>query len=134
MKVSKGKYIKDTLYPKIVDAFSRILKEKKFVSPLDIFQELFLLEKKHIEDWRFKRVPFLEKVLKCNLHKASRILQISKHHANDLDLKLSKTVYMKFGKGPKIILRFTKTGDKNIEEAYSTHFVKKRSEEEEQPE
>ena len=134
MKVSKSKYIKDTLYPKIVDAFSRILKEKKFVSPLDIFQELFLLEKKHIEDWRFKRVPFLEKVLKCNLHKASRILQISKHHANDLDLKPSKTVYMKFGKGPKIILRFTKTGDKNIEEAYSTHFVKKRSEEEEQPE
>ncbi len=134
MKVSKSKYIKDTLYPKIVDAFSRILKEKKFVSPLDIFQELFLLEKKHIEDWRFKRVPFLEKVLKCNLHKASRILQISKHHANDLDLKPSKTVYMKFGKGPKIILRFTKTGDKNIEEAYSTHFVKKRNEEEEQPE
>ena len=133
MKVSKSKYIKDTLYPKIVDAFSRILKEKKFVSPLDIFRELFLLEKKHIEDWRFKRVPFLEKVLKCNLHKASRILQISKHHANDLDLKPSKTVYMKFGKGPKIILRFTKTGDKNIEEAYSTHFVKKRSEEE-QPE
>ena len=30
---------------------------------------------------------------------------------------------MRWGKGPKQRLRFTKTGDPTLEEAYATHFV-----------
>jgi hypothetical protein len=30
---------------------------------------------------------------------------------------------MRWGKGPKQRLRFTKTGDPKIEKAYTTHFV-----------
>jgi hypothetical protein len=30
---------------------------------------------------------------------------------------------MRWGKGPKQRLRFTKTGDPAVEEAYATHFV-----------
>jgi hypothetical protein len=30
---------------------------------------------------------------------------------------------MRWGKGPKQRLRFTKTGDRRLEEAYATHFV-----------
>ena len=30
---------------------------------------------------------------------------------------------MRWGKGPKQRLRFTKTGDANLEEAYARHFV-----------
>jgi len=32
-------------------------------------------------------------------------------------------MYMRWGKGPKQQLRFTKTGDGKLEEAYSLHFV-----------
>jgi hypothetical protein len=39
-------------------------------------------------------------------------------------LKPSKTAYMSWGKGPKRSLRFSKSGDPNIEQAYSTHFPK----------
>ena len=35
----------------------------------------------------------------------------------------SITVYMRWGKGPKRRLRFTKSGDSNLEAAYATHFV-----------
>ncbi len=33
-------------------------------------------------------------------------------------------VYMRWGKGPKQRLRFTQTGDRKLEEAYSLHFVR----------
>jgi len=33
------------------------------------------------------------------------------------------TTYVRWGKGPKQRLRFTKTGDPRLEEAYSQHFV-----------
>jgi hypothetical protein len=40
-----------------------------------------------------------------------------------LNLVPSSTAYMRWGKGPKQRLRFTKTGDPRLEEAYSRHFV-----------
>ena len=35
----------------------------------------------------------------------------------------SVTVYMRWGKGPKQRILFTKTGDPKLEEAYARHFV-----------
>jgi hypothetical protein len=40
-----------------------------------------------------------------------------------LDSKASFTAYKKWGKGNKVDLRFSKSGDANIEKFYSTHFV-----------
>ena len=50
-------------------------------------------------------------------------LRILRFRAHDLKLMPSTTVYMRWGKGPKKRLRFTKTGDPKLEEAYSRHFV-----------
>ena len=50
-------------------------------------------------------------------------LRILRFHAHDLKLMPSTTAYMRWGKGPKKRLRFTKTGDPKLEEAYSRHFV-----------
>lgn len=79
-----------------------------------------LLEQRDVDEWRKGRVPYLEKVIKCNLAKASRILRM---HAHDLNLKPSGTVYKRKIKGRKIPLQFSKSGEKNLEEAYSRHFV-----------
>ena len=68
-------------------------------------------------------VPYLERVIDCNLTRLSRLLRILRFHAHDLNLKPSATAYMRYGKGPKQRLRFSKTGDAGIEAAYSTHFV-----------
>jgi hypothetical protein len=83
-----------------------------------------LLEEQEIDDWRKGRVPYLERVVKCNLAKAGRILRILRFHAHDLNLKPSVTVYRRKTAGGKVALRFSKYGQKNIEEAYSRHFVK----------
>ena len=73
--------------------------------------------------WRRGRVPYLERVINCNLTRLSRLLRILRFHAHDLNLKPSWTAYMRWGKGPKQRLRFTKTGEQKLEEAYATHFV-----------
>jgi len=68
-------------------------------------------------------VPYLERVIHCNLTKLSRFLRILRFHAHDLNLVPSLTAYMRWGKGPQMRLRFTKTGDPKLEEAYARHFV-----------
>ena len=65
----------------------------------------------------------LEAVINCNLTRLSRILKMLRFHAHDLMLVPSVTAYRRWGKGPKQRLRFTKTGDPNLEEAYARHFV-----------
>ena len=51
------------------------------------------------------------------------LLRILRFHAHDLNLVPSVTAYRRLGKGPEQPLRFTKTGDRNLEEAYARHFV-----------
>ena len=42
-----------------------------------------------------------------------------------MNLEPSLTAYNKYGKEPKQKLRFSKSGDINIEKVYSTHFINK---------
>lgn len=114
---------KDPLYPRIKRSVAAILQDGKVVAPVDVLIGMGLLRSDHLEDWRRGRVPYLEKVIDCNLTRLSRILRILRFHAHDLNLVPSVTAYMRWGRGPKRRLRFTKTGDSNLEEAYSRHFV-----------
>jgi len=45
--------------------------------------------------------------------------------SKEMNLKASWTAYMKYGKGPKEKLRFSKSNNKHIEERYATHYVRK---------
>lgn len=121
--VTVSNYATDPLYPRIVRAVEPLLARGKVVAPVDVLIGIGILDPKRLEDWRFGRVPYLEKVIVCNLTRLSRILRILRFHAHDLNLKPSTTVYMSWGKGPKQRLRFTKTGDSGLEEAYSRHFI-----------
>lgn len=123
-KITLQNYATDKYYPKIVKAVDNELKSQNFVVPIRVFLSMGLLEAQDVDNWRKGRVPYLEKVVKCNLAKAGRILRILRFHAHDLDLKPSVTIYKRKAAGGVILLRFSKSGEKNIEEAYSRHFVK----------
>ena len=123
MRVTVSNYCKDPLYPRIVRAVAAILAKDKVVAPVDVLVKMSLLTPEQILDWRRGRIPFLERVIKGNLSRLSRLLRILRFHAHDLNLEPSITVYMRWGKGPKQRLKFSKTGDPKIEEAYSRHFV-----------
>ncbi len=121
--VSVATYRESPLYPSVVRAVARILARSKVVAPVDVLVGMDLLAPKALDDWRRGRVPYLEKVINCNLTRLHRLLRILRFHAHDLNLVRSVTVYTRWGKGPKHRLRFTKTGDRRLEEAYARHFV-----------
>jgi hypothetical protein len=125
-KITASNYNKDPYFKRIAAAVTKLLKEKGYAAPVDVFMEMGLLRKADYENWRFGKVPYLEKVIQCNLSKCGRILRILQKHADSARLKPSFTGYNKWGKGQKTRLRFSKTADKNVEQAYAHHFVSKK--------
>lgn len=123
-KVTVQNYRDDKYYPKVVRAVEAILAHGEVVAPIDVFVHMDLLSKADVESWRFGRVPYLEKVIRCSLGKTSRIVRILRMHVHDLNMTPSHTAYVRWGKGPRTPLRFSKTGDPNLEEAYSRHFLR----------
>ena len=122
-KVTADNYNKDPLAKRVMTACSRLLIDIGYVAPVDLLMQMGLLTKADYERWRFGKVPYLEKVIGCNLSKCGRILRILQYHAASSKLKPSHTAYRKWGKGVKTPLRFSKTGDRNVEKAYSCHYV-----------
>lgn len=113
----------DPMFPRIEQAVAELLRTGNVVAPIDVIIGLGLLQREQLHDWRRGRVLYLERVIDCNLTRLSRLLRILRFHAHDLNLKPSVTVYVRHGKGPKQRLRFSKTGDAKLDQAYSTHFV-----------
>jgi hypothetical protein len=121
--VSIATYRADPLYPRIERAVHAVLAHGKVVAPVDVLIGMDLLTPDQLEQWRRGQVPYLERVIAGNLSRLSRLLRILRFHAHDLNLRPSATVYMRHGKGARQRLRFTKSGDAKLEEAYATHFV-----------
>ena len=121
--VTVDTFREDPLFPRIERAVADILQNGNVVAPVEVLIGMGLLSRDDLDDWRRGRVPYLEKVINCNLSRLSRILRILRFHAHDLKLVPSVTAYVRHGRGPKRPLRFTKTGDPKLEEAYSRHFV-----------
>lgn len=118
--VTVGTYRDDPLYPRLVRATDDILQRGKVVAPVDLLVGMKLLTTARLDDWRRGRIDYLERVIDGNLSRLSRLLRILRFHAHDLNLKPSVTAYQGSSKRP---LRFTKTGDRKLEEAYATHFI-----------
>ena len=122
-KITVANYRQDPYYAVIVRVVEDLLREKGFVAPVELFIRMDLLSPESAENWRRGRISYLERVIRCNLSKASRILGILRMLAHDLDLKPSLTVYKRWTKGSRPLLRFSKTGAHHIEDAYARHFV-----------
>ncbi len=117
-KVSLYDYKDDKYYLKIVRAVEILFETENSFSPIEIFIQLGILSSTDVEKWEKGQIPYLERVINCNLNKAGRILQILRFHTHDLNLKPVLNVY----NGRKGKLRFSKSGVKKIEEMYSRHF------------
>lgn len=102
-----------------------LLKEKNYVSSVDLLIKLNYLSKTDYEKWRFGKVDYLEKVCKVNLSKLTFINKNLRRISQELNLKESWTAYMKYGKGKKKKLRFSKSNDDKIERHYATHYLLK---------
>ncbi len=122
-RVTVADFRRDPLYPRVQRAVASILATEKVVTTVEVLVRMDILARKDLEDWRFGRVPYLERVLQGNLSRLSRILRVLNFHCHDLNLVGSQTAYVKWGKGPRTQLRFTKTAEPRLEKVYARHFV-----------
>jgi hypothetical protein len=104
---------------------SELLEEKGYISFVDVFMRLDCLDYKDYENWRMKRVPYLESVIKINLSKINSIMKTVRRNCLNGNLNPSWSAYKSWGKGKKIDLRFSKTNEPNIEKTFATHFIRK---------
>lgn len=121
--VTPESYRADPLFPRIERAVLSILASSKVVAPVDVLVGMGALRAEDLEAWRFGRIPFLERVIQGNLSKLRRFLRILGFYCHDLNLAASSTAYVRWGKGPRPPLRFTKTGEAKLEAIYGRHFV-----------
>jgi hypothetical protein len=115
---------RNDLIGKMNEASSELLREKGYISFVDLLIRMEKLSQKDYEEWRRRRIPYLEKVIIINLSKISVLLRALHANGRKGGLRPGVTVYLSWGKGKKSPLRFSKSGDPNIEKAYSTHFLK----------
>jgi hypothetical protein len=101
------------------------IKKSGMATPVQVLMDLGYLSASDLENWRFGRVDYLERVCKVNLRKLSFIMKQVRAYAGKSGLKPSWTFYKQFGrKGkPTVKLRFSKSGDEGVERGYATHYI-----------
>lgn len=99
------------------------VKERGYATIVDILLELGYLSKQNYENWRYGRIPYLEKVCTVNLNKLNLILRTAHSYAAKQNYKKSITFYKKYKSKRIIKLRFSASNNEKIEQSYSTHFV-----------
>ena len=109
---------------KLSTVTSELLREKGFISPVDVFIRLGCLDAKDHEAWRLGRVPCLEMVIKGNLSRINFIMATLRRNSLRGGLRASVTGYRAWGKKGGWALRFSKSETPHLEAAYATHFVK----------
>ena len=114
MKITVENYKNDKYYDRVKNSIHKLLLTKNEISIINIFMEMSLLTEKNYFEWYKGNIPYLEKVINCNLSKINRILRIIGYYCHDLNLGQKYNSY----KHNRKILKFSKTGDENIEKFY----------------
>ena len=102
-----------------------------YATPVDVLMDVGVLTKSRYEDWRFGRVDYLERVCTVDLRKLSFIMHQMRVYAQKAGLKPSFCFYKQWGvkkkngqgRKPVVQLRFSKSGDPEVERWYATHLV-----------
>ena len=117
------------LIGKVHSAVYHQCQQRGYAVPADVLVDIGVLPKQKYEDWRFGKVRYLEQVCTCNLKKLSFIMKQIRSYAKKAGLKPSFCYYKRWGvkkkqgHKPVIPLRFSKSGNPEIERAYATHYV-----------
>ena len=77
---------------------TEVLREKGYISFVDVLMHMGKLSKEDYESWRMRRIPYLEKAIRLNLNQLSHLLYTLRQNAARGKLKPSKTVYVSWGK------------------------------------
>lgn len=121
-RLSPTDYRADTLFPRVARAFEQLLSDNQLVSAPAVFVKMDMLSDQHLQAWHAGRVPYLERVIAGSLDKTNRVVRIISLYAHDLKLPMAPHHAGDPIKYKGKALRFCKTGDPRLEEAYTHVF------------
>ncbi len=107
---------------RVARAAEAALAQRRFVTAIDVLVGVGWLVPRRVDEWRQGRVDYLEQVTVANLGKISTAMCSFRRWARARGLKPSETVYVARTRDRRR-LRFSKSGDPEIELAYRTHWV-----------
>jgi hypothetical protein len=114
---------REALAKLVVQAAEGALADHGYVSAIDVLTGMGLLLPAHVESWRKGRLDFLERLIQGDLKKISLSMSLFRQWAREKGLRPSETRYVCSGRGGTVDLRFSISGDPEIERHYRTHFV-----------
>ena len=82
---------------KVNSAMYRQCRDRGFAAPVDVLMEIGYLSQKDYENWRYGRVPYLERVCTANLSKLSTVLHQMMVYAKKAGLNPSFCYYKQWG-------------------------------------
>lgn len=110
------------LEQRVVRAAEAALDERRFVTAVDVLVGIGWLSRPAVDHWRQGRIEYLEREVQANLHKISTAMSLLRRWAEQRDLKPSETAYVARTRDRRP-LRFSASGNPDIERAYRTHWV-----------
>lgn len=111
-----------TLERRVADAAEAALAERGYVSAIDVLVGLGWLHPSHVDGWRQGRVDHLERFTQAGKKKITTAMKAFRAWARDRGLKPSEVAYVARTRDRRP-LRFSESGDPEIERAYRTHWV-----------
>ena len=121
---------------KIHNSMYQQLQKSGVAVPVQVLIDVGVLSTSDYERWRNGGVDYLERVCKVNLHKLAFIMKQVRDYGRKNNLKPSWTFYKQWGqksRKPSVKLRFSKSGNEDIERNYATHYVSQRLSAEHKP-
>jgi hypothetical protein len=112
----------DRLHQRVARAAEEALAERAVVAPIDVLVGLGWLGPRSVDAWRQGRVASLEAVVQAGPGKVSAAMELLRGWARARELQASETAYVARSRG-RPALRFSESGDPEIERAYRTHWV-----------
>jgi len=110
------------LEQRVIQAAEASLAEQGYVSAVDVLLRLGWLAPPHLDLWRQGRVACLERMVQAGLGKQSAAMRTLRTWATRRGLTPSETAYLARTRDRRR-LRFSVSGQPDIERAYRTHWV-----------
>ena len=111
------------LQQRVLQSAEETLYKQHYVSAIDLFIGMNLLQPQHVNDWKKGKIPYLEKVIQGSLGKITFSMKCFRGWASEKGLKPRCTEYFVKTSGPKRKLKFSISGAPSLEEFYRTHYI-----------
>jgi hypothetical protein len=111
------------LEQRVYRAADAALARQHYVSVIDVLCGMGLLASSAVDLWRKGRVDFLESAIQGSPSKIYSSMAIFRQWALEKNLKSSETDYVQAARSGTVSLRFSMSGDPQIERNYRIHYL-----------